>query len=72
MKYTNRHRQTKRLIKVYDKRKKYIYIYANKGRTSSKRTPSIRFIYYQNKHENTETLAEEKDGRVVINSQCGQ
>ena len=38
------------------------YIYAKKVRTSSKRTPSIRFIYYQDKHKYTETLAEEKDG----------
>ena len=70
MKYTNKNRQTKRLIKVYDKRIKYIYKSKKRRRTSSKRTPSIRFIYYQDKHKYTETLAEEKDGRVVINSQC--
>ena len=69
MTYTNKNRQTKRLIKVYDKRKKNIY--AKKVRTSSKRTPSIIFIYYQDKHKYTETLAGEKDGSMVIDSQYG-
>ena len=47
-------------------------MYLKKGRTSSKRAPSVRFIYYQDKHKNTETVVEEKDGRVVINSQWGR
>ena len=72
MRYTKKKRQTKRLIKVDGKRKK-IYVYKqNKKRTSSKRTPSIRFIYYQDKHKYTETLVEEKDGRVVIILSVGE